>query len=82
MKKPKAYGIWTLSDEKLARVSPAEDTAKIHDQVVYCPLCRKPMTIWVEGCTIYHMDCDECNFSLLMKETEEDYERLTQIVYE
>ena len=33
---------------------------------VYCPLCRRELRGWGEGCTILHLICEDCEVELTL----------------
>ena len=36
---------------------------------VYCPLCRRELKGWGEGCTIVHLFCEDCGVELTLANT-------------
>ena len=51
-----AFGIWTLKDPN-ARKNEGSEEAQIEGKTVQCPLCGRPLKVWVEECSLYHMFC-------------------------
>lgn len=84
MKTPKIFGVWTLEEQEFNRVmAVGEKPAEINGKPVYCPLCKKPMKMWLEGCTLWHINCKECRLCLTMKtENGEVFEKLVGVIYE
>jgi hypothetical protein len=84
MKVPKAFGIWMLEEQKLnTEEALEEEPAEIDNKPVYCPICKKRMKMWMEGCTLLHIICENCNLCLTMKtENGEIFEKLVGIIYE
>jgi hypothetical protein len=62
-KEPLAFGIWTLKDPNVGENEESEE-AQIDGKTVHCPLCRRPLKVWVEGCSLYHMVCQACELCL------------------
>jgi len=35
-------------------------------KAIYCPLCRKELKGWGEGCTVLHLYCDRCDIAITL----------------
>lgn len=82
METPEAFGIWALGDHNLISFI-EEEPAEIIGKSVYCPFCKRRMKMWMEGCTLLHIECKGCNFCLTMKTENRDiYEKLLRVIYE
>ncbi len=36
---------------------------------IYCPLCRRELKGWGEGCTVLHLFCEDCGVELTLANT-------------
>ncbi|MHA1578552.1 MAG: hypothetical protein ACTSUQ_02850 [Candidatus Freyarchaeota archaeon] len=83
IKTPKAFGIWTFEEKiNVASVS-KEEPAEINHKAVYCPFCKERMKMWLEGCTLWHIECKTCDFCFVMKtEDGEIFKKLVGVIYE
>ena len=54
-----AFGIWTLKDPNV-RENEGSEEAQIEGKNVHCPLCGRPLKVWVEGCSLYRTVCRAC----------------------
>ena len=81
---PKTFGIWTLEERESNNAMTArEEPAKINGKPVYCPLCKKRMKMWMEGCTLWHINCKACRLCLTVKtEDGKVFEKLLRAIYE
>jgi len=84
MKMPKAFGIWTLEESNSdIETIPEEQPSEINGKAAYCPFCKKQMKMWLEGCTLWHIYCKDCDFCLdVTTENEEIFEKLVAIIHE
>lgn len=84
MEKPKAFGLWVLGTQRIVSSKEFQkEPAEINGKIVYCPFCRRRMKMWLEGCTLWHIECEKCNFCFTMKTVDgEIFERLVGIIYE
>jgi len=56
------------------RVEGVEDgdllaSSELLGKPVYCPLCRRELRGWGEGCTILHLICENCGVELTLANT-------------
>ncbi len=42
---------------------------ELFGQAIYCPLCRKELKGWSEGCTVFHLYCDHCGIAITVANT-------------
>ena len=74
-------GIWIFGEE-IGKDEPEEETAIINGKTVHCPICREPLKAWVEGCSLLHFICKNCNFRFIVNSSEDKLHRELEIVYE
>jgi len=80
-KEPFAFGVWTLRDPNVEEYEDEEE-AKINGKIVHCPFCERPLRMWVEGCSLYHMVCKACDFCLTqITKDEGTYKELMERIY-
>lgn len=83
MNVPKAFGLWTVKERENTAAIPEEEPARIDGKPVYCPFCKEPMKMWLEGCTLWHVECRQCDFCLTLKVGDgEIFEKLVTTIYE
>jgi len=88
VEKPKIFGIWSIGD--VEEDEPEEMRAEINGTPLYCPICKRELKMWVEGCSLVHFVCKKCRFRMtrvayLDEEGELDlryYDRLVEVAYE
>mgnify|MGYP007084778467 CR=1 FL=1 len=93
MRTPRAFGLWTLGE----KVEPANKEiimvgklAKIDGKAVYCPICKRRLRMWIEGCSLWHIYCKKDFFHFILrssflirkKEKRETFNKLVDIMYE
>lgn len=45
------------------------ESRELFGRAVYCPLCRRELKGWGEGCTVLHLYCDHCGIAITVANT-------------
>jgi len=78
--KDKWFGIWNKGGE--LDNEPEGEDAIIEGINIYCPICRKQMKMWIEGCCLLHITCKGCKFKFtVILKNEEMYKKLEDLIY-
>jgi hypothetical protein len=83
MKTLRVFGIWTLEKEHEKNTYPEYEIAEIHGKAAFYPFYKNRMKLWLEGCMLWHVNCDNCKFCLTIEEGNgEIFDKLVGILHE